>query len=1196
MTKATQSIATMDGNEAVASVAYRLSEVIAIYPITPASPMGEWADEWAAKGRTNLWGAVPRVIELQSEAGAIAAIHGAIQTGTLATSFTASQGLLLMIPDMFKIAGELTPFCLHVAARTVATHALSIFGDHSDVMACRATGFALLCSSSVQEAQDLACIAHCATLESRIPFLHFFDGFRTSHEIAKIYVLSDDDLRALVPDGAIAAHRARALTPDRPVLRGSAHNPDTYFQAREAVNPFYDGLPNVLESVMARFAARTGRNYRLYDYYGHPEAERVIVAMGSACETASEVVDRFTARGERVGLMRVRLFRPFSALAFLRSLPKTVRAIAVLDRTKEPGAGGEPLYQEVATALVDHWTTEFPSQPLPSLTGGRYGLASKEFTPEMVQSVFAEMRQEPHRKRFTVGIVDDVTHLSLPVSEQPEPEPQHVWRGVFYGLGSDGTVSANKNSVKIIGERTPLFVQAYFVYDSKKAGSVTVSHLRFSPQPIRSAYLIREANFVACHRFSLLDRQNLLEVAAPGATVLLNAPFRPDEVWNELPREVQDIVLERQLRVFTVDAQALANRFGLGGRINTIMQICFFKLTNLLTFEEAFEAIQQAIFETYGRFGDSIATRNVSAVRAAVDQLHAVPVGEENSKRRCQAPNVEDPRPFVRRVTAALLAGLGNRLPVSAFPVDGTWPTGTAKWEKRNIALEIPAWDPQVCIQCNKCALACPHAAIRAKVYPSEALEKAPPSFLSVPYKGHDFPGWHYTIQVAPEDCTGCRLCYAICPAKDRSNPRHKALEMVPQLSRHAEERNNYDFFLSLPDPDRTTLQIDIKTSQFLEPLFEYSGACAGCGETPYIKLLTQLFGDRLLIANATGCSSIYGGNLPTTPYTVNPDGRGPAWSNSLFEDNAEFALGMRLALDHLADYARLLLRQLATAVGHELADAILHAKQSTEADIAEQRFRVSELRRRLAQRPEPAAKTLSELADYLVRKTVWAVGGDGWAYDIGFGGLDHVLASGADVNILVLDTEVYSNTGGQQSKATPLGAAAKFAIAGKSTPKKDLGMIAMAYGHVYVARLAFAARDQHTLRAFLEAESYAGPSLLIAYSHCIAHGYDLAYAGEQQRRAVQSGYWPIYRFDPRRIPRGENPLQIDMPEPRLPLHEFTYQETRFRMVEQLDRERFRNLLQREQEEIMQRFRLYEQIARIKVPQFNAQEPTGGHS
>ena len=1171
---------TVDANEAVASVAYRLSEVIAIYPITPASPMGEWADEWAAARRPNLWGEVPRVIEMQSEAGAIAALHGAIQSGALATSFTASQGLLLMIPNMYKIAGELTPFCLHVAARTVATHALSIFGDHSDVMACRSTGFALLCSASVQEAQDLACIAHLATLRSRVPFLHFFDGFRTSHEIQKIAALSDGDLRALIDTHAIEAHRRRALTPDRPVIRGTAHNPDTYFQAREAVNPFYEALPGLVEEEMEKFAARTGRHYRLYEFAGHPEAECVTVVMGSAAETVEETVERLAGRGERVGLLRVRLFLPFAADRFVAALPSTVRSIAVLDRTKEPGAVGEPLFQQVATALYE---AAEQGARAPRLIGGRYGLASKEFSPLMVEAVFDELRSSSPRRRFTVGIVDDVSGLSLPVPPLVPEETDDVFRAVFFGLGSDGTVSANKSSIKIIGEATPLFVQGAFVYDSKKAGAMTISHIRVSPRPIRSTYWIHQAQFVACHQFSFLDRYDVLAYAAPKATLLLNTSVAPDRIWDELPVEVQQTILEKELRVYAIDGYRLAREAGLGGRINTVMQVCFFSLTSLLPFEEAFGRIKDEIRKSYGSLGRIVVERNLQAVDRAVEHLFEVAIPPRITSRKQRIAPVPDEAPdFVRRVTARMLAQQGDLLPVSAFPVDGTWPTGTARWEKRRIAQEIPVWDPAICIQCNKCALACPHAAIRCKVYPPDSLASAPAGFLSVPYRGTEFAGAAYTVQVAPEDCTGCQLCVTICPAKDKTNPRHKALDMAPLSPRLEAERTYFDFFLQLPEAERTKVHLDVKGVQFFEPLFEFSGACAGCGETPYIKLLTQLFGDRVLIANATGCSSIYGGNLPTTPYTVNREGRGPAWSNSLFEDNAEFGLGMRLALDQLASRAASLLRLLAPQVGERLADAILLSPQHDEAELAEQRRRIAELRTALQRLQSPLAAELSLIADYLVRKSVWIVGGDGWAYDIGFGGLDHVLASGADVNILVLDTEVYSNTGGQQSKATPLGAAAKFATSGKETPKKDLGLIAMAYGNVYVARIALLARDQQATHAFVEAESYPGPSLLLAYSHCIAHGYDLAYAGDQQRRAVQSGYWPVYRFDPRRLRRGEDPLQIDSPEPKLPLADFAYQEARFRMVEQLDPARFRALLAREQEEIQRRFRLYRELAHIR--------------
>ncbi|HLK10756.1 MAG TPA: pyruvate:ferredoxin (flavodoxin) oxidoreductase [Candidatus Binatia bacterium] len=1175
-------MATVDGNEAAAAVAHRLSEVIAIYPITPSSPMGELADEWSAHGRTNLWGTVPQVIEMQSEGGAAGAVHGALQAGALATTFTASQGLLLMIPNMYKIAGELTAFCMHVSARTVATHALSIFGDHSDVMACRQTGFAMLASGSVQEAQDLACIAHAAALEARVPFLHFFDGFRTSHEVAKIALLDDDDLRAMIDERHVAAHRARALTPDRPVLRGSAQNPDVFFQAREAANPWYEATPGIVRGAMARFAARTGRRYDLFEYVGHPEAERVVVLMGSGAETAHETVDWLVARGERVGVLKVRLYRPFAAADFVAALPPTIRALAVLDRTKEPGAIGEPLYLDVVAGL--HEARDGGGPPLRVL-GGRYGLASKEFTPAMVKAVLDALAAPEPRRHFTVGIVDDVTHASLAVDPDFEVEPDDVVRAVFFGLGSDGTVSANKSSIKILGEDAARWALGYFVYDSKKAGAVTVSHLRFGPRPIRSAYLVRRAHFVACHQFNFLDRYDVLEHAAPGAVFLLNAPYPPAEVWDHLPRETQRHIVEKRLRFYVVDAYAVAKEAGMGRRINTIMQTCFFAVSGVLPADAAIARIKEAIRRTYERKGAAILERNFAAVDRTLARLHRVAVPDRVTAARAMPPIVpEDAPDFVRRVTAVMLANKGDLLPVSAFPPDGTWPLGTARWEKRGLALEVPVWDPAVCIQCNKCALVCPHAAIRAKAYPADGLAGAPPGFKAVPYRGKDLEGQQYTIQVAPEDCTGCGLCVVVCPAKDRTNPRHKAIDMQPLAPLRDAERRAYAFFLGLPEVDRTRLRIDVRTAQLFEPLFEYSGACAGCGETPYVKLLTQLFGDRALVANATGCSSIYGGNLPTTPYAANREGRGPAWSNSLFEDNAEFGLGFRLAVDGHVAHARALLARLAGDVGDALVAALLDARQDGEAELAAQRERVRELRQRLAGVAAPDARRLESLADYLVRKSVWIVGGDGWAYDIGFGGLDHVLATGREVKVLVLDTEVYSNTGGQQSKATPLGAAAKFASAGRSTPKKDLGMIAMTYGSVYVARVALGAKDQQATRAFLEAESYPGPALVIAYSPCIAHGYDLAYGAEQQKLAVASGYWPVYRFDPRRVAAGESPLQLDTGEPKTSILDFARNETRFRMVEQLDAPRFARLMAAEQREVSRRFAVYEQLARLVVP------------
>jgi pyruvate-ferredoxin/flavodoxin oxidoreductase len=1180
----------VDGNEATASVAYRASETVAIYPITPSSTMAELCDEWASRGRLNLWGAIPEVAEMQSEGGAAGAVHGALQAGSLATTFTASQGLLLMIPNMYKIAGELTPFTMHVAARALATHALSIFGDHSDVMACRQTGFAMLCSNSVQEAHDMAAVAHAATLEARVPFLHFFDGFRTSHEVAKMQELSDDDLRSVIDEGLIHAHRQRALTPDRPVLRGTAQNPDVFFQAREAANRLYDACPAIVQRIMQALGERTGRRYGLFEYAGDAGAERVIVLMGSGAETVHEVVERLAGEGERVGVLKVRLYRPFDRAAFLSALPPTVRHIAVLDRTKEPGALGDPLYLDVTTALAEAQAEGVsPLAAQPRIVAGRYGLSSKEFTPAMVKSVFDELAKDKPKRHFTIGIVDDVTHTSLPWDPSFRTEAAGVTASVFYGLGADGTVGANKNSIKIIGQETELFAQGYFVYDSKKSGAITVSHLRSSTHPIRSAYLVDRAGFVACHQFEFIDKIDVLEHAAPGATFLLNAPFAADDVWDELPREMQDQIIERRLRFFAIDAYGLAKREGMGSRINTIMQTCFFAISGLLPRDEAIAHIKKSIEKSYGKRGPEVVRRNCEVVDQALAHLHEVAVQAGTTATRTRPPLVSERAPdFVQKVTAVMLAGKGDLLPVSAFPVDGTWPVGTAKWEKRNLALEIPVWDTKICIQCNQCALVCPHAAIRAKVYEEGALAGAPQTFKSTPYKGNEFKGQRYTIQVAAEDCTGCNLCVNVCPAKDRTNPKHKAIDMQPQAPLRDAERINYDFFLGLPEVDRTSMaKMDHKTSQFLEPLFEYSGACSGCGETPYIKLLTQMFGDRLLVANATGCSSIYGGNLPTTPYTTNRDGRGPAWANSLFEDNAEFGFGFRLAIDAHVAAARGQLKQLAVQVGEGLATALLDADQSREAGIAEQRERVVALRRQLSGLATAEARRLDTLADYFVKKSVWLVGGDGWAYDIGYGGLDHVLANRRNVNILVLDTEVYSNTGGQASKATPLGASAKFAAAGKPVGKKDLGLLANMYGHVYVARVAFGAKMAQTAQAFQEAESYDGPSLIIAYSHCIAHGYDMANGASQQKLAVDSGVWPLYRFDPRRLVKGEPPMHLDYGPPKARVGDYMRNESRFRMVERADPAQYKKFVTESQAAAERRYAIYQQLAGITVPAAN---------
>jgi pyruvate-ferredoxin/flavodoxin oxidoreductase len=1174
---------TTDGNDACAAVAYQLSDVIAIYPITPSSGMAEAADAWAAANKPNLFGAVPTVVEMQSEAGAAGAVHGALQGGGLATTFTASQGLLLMIPNMYKIAGELTPAVIHVAARAVATHALSIFGDHSDVMAVRQTGFALLSSASVQEAQDLALIAHASTLAARVPFLHFFDGFRTSHEIQKIETIDAAIIRAMIDEPLVRAQRARALSPDHPVVRGTAQNPDVFFQSREAANAYYEAVPGIVSRTMARFAVLTGRRHQLFEYHGAPDATRVIVMMGSGAETARATIDAL-GPAAKLGVLTVKLFRPWSVADFVAALPATVRRIAVLDRTKEPGAVGEPLYQDVVTAIAEaRISGTAPFAEMPAVIGGRYGLGSKEFSPAMVKAVFDELDAPRPRQHFTVGIVDDVTRLSLAVDESFDVEPPETVRAVFFGLGADGTVGANKNSIKIIGEDADLFAQGYFVYDSKKSGAATVSHLRFGRAPFQAPYLVSHATFVACHQFSFLERYDVVGLAETAGVVLLNAPFAPEDLWDELPYDVQHEIVRKRLKLYTIDAYRVARDAGLGARINTIMQACFFAISGVLPRDRAIAAIKHAIEKTYGKRGEAVVASNFAAVDVALAHLHEVPVpAEVTSTRRRPAPVPDSAPDFVKRVTAVMLANQGDRLPVSAFPIDGTWPTGTSKWEKRAIAAEIPVWDEALCIQCNKCALVCPHAAIRVKVF-DDAAGGAPETFTTVAYKGPDFAG-RYRVQVAPDDCTGCGVCVAVCPAKDKTHIGHRALDMAPVGPLAAAERRHFEFFLGLPEADRTKVKPDVKSTQFLQPLFEYSGACAGCGETPYLKLLTQLFGDRAIIANATGCSSIYGGNLPTTPYTTNADGRGPAWCNSLFEDNAEFGLGIRLAVDQHRARARALLSELASELPPGLPGALLDAAQRSEADIAAQRMRVDELRDRLATIDLESAAELKRLSEYLVERSVWIVGGDGWAYDIGYGGLDHVLATGANVNVLVLDTEVYSNTGGQQSKATPMGASAKFAAAGKRGGKKDLGLMAMAYGHVYVAEIAFGAKDAQTLKALLEAESYPGPSLVIAYSHCIAHGYDLAQGLEHQKLAAESGYWPLYRFDPRRAAAGEPALVLDSPPPKGRLSDLMASETRFTATEQVDPAHYQEIVASAEARIARRLALYRELAGSGAP------------
>jgi pyruvate-ferredoxin/flavodoxin oxidoreductase len=1173
---------TIDGNEAAAYVAHKTNEIIAIYPITPSSGMGEWSDAWSAAGEKNIWGTVPVVTEMQSEGGASGAVHGALQTGALTTTFTSSQGLMLMIPNMYKIAGELTPTVFHVAARSLAVQALSIFGDHSDVMAVRGTGFALLASASIQEVMDFALIAQAATLESRVPFIHFFDGFRSSHEVNKIEQLAEDDMRAMIDDELVRAHRARAMSPDHPVLRGSAQNPDVYFQGRETVNRFYLACPAIVQKVMNKFAELTGRQYKLFDYVGAPDAERVIVLMGSGAEAVQETVDYLVNRGEKVGVVKVRLYRPFSADHFVKVLPPTVKTMAALDRTKEPGSLGEPLYLDLIAAISETIAKGSGSlKVFPRIIGGRYGLSSKEFTPAMIKGVFDEMKKAEPKNHFTVGINDDVTHTSIDYDPAFSTEPDEVIRAMFYGLGADGTVGANKNSIKIIGEDTPNYAQGYFVYDSKKSGSMTVSHLRFGPRPIHSTYLVNKANFIGCHQFGFVEKFAMLPDLVEGGTFLLNSPYGPEEVWDHLPRQMQEQLITKKAKFYLIDGYTVAKETGMGARMNTIMQTCFFAISGVLPRDEAIAAIKATIKKTYGAKGDEIVQMNYRAVDQTLDRLYEVKVPNKVTSTFDRPPVVTEKAPeYVKNVTAKIIAGYGDELPVSAMPVDGTFPTATTMWEKRAIALEIPIWDKEICIQCNKCALVCPHAAIRIKVYEEKDLANAPVTFDHTDARDREWKGMKYTVQVAPEDCTGCGLCVEICPAKNKRETRLKAINMKPLIEHREREAANFDFFLSIPELDRRKVKVGtVKGSQLLQPLFEFSGACTGCGETPYVKLVSQLFGDRAIVANATGCSSIYGGNLPTTPWAKNPEGRGPAWSNSLFEDNAEFGFGFRLTIDKQKEQAEELLKVLAPEIGTELVQLLLNADQSDEAGIYEQRERVATLKERLMQMNSPAARNLLSLADYLVKKSVWIIGGDGWAYDIGYGGLDHVLASGKNVNILVLDTEVYSNTGGQMSKATPRGAVAKFAAGGKPRPKKDLAMLAMSYGNVYVARVAMGASDTQTVQAFIEAEQYEGPSLIIAYSHCIAHGINMTKGMEQQKLAVNSGYWPLFRYNPLLANEGKPPLHLDSRPPAIPVKEYMYRETRFKMLTKSKPAEAERLLQLAQQDVQQRWRTYEHLA-----------------
>ena len=1179
---------TIDGNEAAAYVAFNTNEVIAIYPITPSSNMGEWCDAWSAKGMKNIWDLVPSVSELQSEGGASGSVHGALQAGALTTTFTASQGLLLMIPNMFKIAGELTSTVFHVSARSIAAQALSIFGDHSDVMATRGTGFGLIASNSVQEVMDTALIAQAATLEARIPFVHFFDGFRTSHEVMKIEQLTKEDMMAMLDQKLIIEHRDRALSPDHPVMRGTAQNPDVYFQGRETVNKYYEACPDIVQKAMDKFAKIVGRQYHLFDYVGAPDAERVIVMMTSGCGAAEETVKYLTEKEEKVGLLKVRLYRPFSIDHFIEALPKTTKVISVLDRTKEPGSSGEPLYLDIVNAISEKHINGELKFAYPKIVGGRYGLSSKEFTPAMVKGVFDDAKKEKPKNHFTIGIIDDVTNTSLDYDSEFSIESNETFRGKFYGLGADGTVGANKNSIKIIGEGTDYFAQGYFVYDSKKSGSTTISHLRFGPKEINSTYLVHTANFIACHQTVFLEKMDMLSDAVEGATFLLNTKASKEEVWDTLPEKVQNDLIYKKMKFFIIDAYKVGNETGMGARINTIMQTCFFAISNIFPKEKAISMIKDSIKKTYGAKGDKIVQMNFDAVDKTIANLFEVEIPEKVTSKIQLQPAVSGNAPeFVQEVTSCMIAGKGDDLPVSKMPADGTFPVGTSQWEKRNIALEVPVWDENICIQCNKCVVVCPHATIRAKVYDEKLLENAPATFKHMPFKGKGYgEGLAYTIQVAVEDCTGCSLCVDVCPAKNKTNTSLKSINMQEQLPLRETERANWDFFLSIPEYDRTKINTgQVKDSQFLEPLFEFSGACSGCGETPYVKLASQLFGDRMIVANATGCSSIYGGNLPTTPWTMNKEGRGPAWSNSLFEDNAEFGLGFRLAINKHEMQAKELVKKFASDLGDTLVNEIINADQKDEAGIYEQRQRVKELKKKMSDAKfakNDDVKDLLSIADYLVKKSVWIMGGDGWAYDIGYGGLDHVLASGKNVNVLVLDTEVYSNTGGQMSKATPRGAVAKFAAGGKPLGKKDLGLMAMSYGNVYVAKVAMGSNDAQTVKAFLEAEAYDGPSLIIAYSHCIAHGINMGTAMRNQKAAVDSGYWQLYRFNPDMTKEGKNPFKLESKGMKIPLKDYAYMETRYKMLTKSDPKTAEELIKLAQQDVKDRWNTYENMAAEK--------------